>query len=91
MGKYGTGDKNNCTGSYLRKIEYDEIIRNTRRRLPGLRYYYNPEVRFLLVNQSEEKDEIFYNASPYPFKLPKIGPRPPYYVHPRYEPYYPLI
>jgi len=45
----------------------------------------------LLVDQSDEKEEVLYNANPYSFKMPKIGPRPPYYIHPRYEQYYPVI
>ncbi|MGM0901126.1 hypothetical protein [Mesobacillus maritimus] len=52
---------------------------------------YNPEVKLLLVNQSDEKVNVRYNQNKNAFKLPKIGPRPPYYAHPRYEPYYPII
>jgi hypothetical protein len=54
-------------------------------------YYYNPEVQLLLINQSEEKVELQYNSNPSPFLMPKIGPRPPYYCNPRYEPYFPVI
>ncbi|SEM15517.1 hypothetical protein SAMN05192533_101231 [Mesobacillus persicus] len=54
-------------------------------------YVYNPEVKLLLVNQSNEKETVVYNHNPYGFQLPKIGPRPPYYTNPRYEPYYPKI
>lgn len=52
-------------------------------------YYYNSEVKLLLINHSNEKEEVLYN--PYTFHLPKIGPRPPYYCNPRYEQYYPVI
>jgi hypothetical protein len=52
---------------------------------------YNPEVKLLLVNQSDRKVNVLYNQNSNPFRLPKIGPRPPYYAHPRYEPYYPVI
>ncbi|MFB4162821.1 hypothetical protein ACE1TI_03035 [Alteribacillus sp. JSM 102045] len=52
-------------------------------------YTFNPEVKLLLVNESNEKVEVTY--SPYSFELPKIGPRPPYYVYPNYEAYYPII
>nr|WP_198044807.1 hypothetical protein [Lysinibacillus timonensis] len=54
-----------------------------------MEYYYNPEVRLLLINQSKEKEPIKYGTMT--FKLPLIGPRPPYYLNPRYEPYYPAI
>ncbi|MFB3170887.1 hypothetical protein P5G62_027745 [Neobacillus sp. 179-C4.2 HS] len=56
-------------------------------------YYYrlNREVKLLLINHSNEKEEIQYNSNTKPLKMPKIGPRPPYYTNPRYEPYYPVI
>jgi hypothetical protein len=50
-----------------------------------------PGVNLLLVNRSKEKVEVLYNSNSSPFKLPKIGPRPPYYCNPRCEPYYPVI
>ncbi|GAA0497847.1 hypothetical protein GCM10008986_26090 [Salinibacillus aidingensis] len=56
-----------------------------------MQYYYNPEVKLLLINQSNEKDAVIYDENSHPFKAPKIGPRPPYYCYPRYEPYYPVI
>jgi hypothetical protein len=49
------------------------------------------EVKLLLINHSEEKEEILYNSNPYPLQMPKIGPRPPYYCNPRYNQYYPVI
>ncbi len=54
-------------------------------------YEYNPEVKLLLVNHSDEKVQLLYNANPYTWSMPKIGPRPPYYYNPRYEQYYPTI
>jgi len=54
-------------------------------------YQWGREVQLLLVNQSNEKVEVLYNSNPHPFKMPKIGPRPPYYYNPRYEQYYPVI
>ncbi|UOQ93467.1 hypothetical protein MUO14_00210 [Halobacillus shinanisalinarum] len=54
-------------------------------------YQYNPEVKLLLVNHSNEKVRVLYNANPSTWQMPKIGPRPPYYCNPRYEPYYPKI
>ncbi len=54
-------------------------------------YYYNPEVRLLLISQTDEKEQILYNHNSNTWSLPKIGPRPPYYYNPRYKPYYPRI
>ncbi|MDQ0300229.1 hypothetical protein J2S78_002676 [Salibacterium salarium] len=50
-----------------------------------------PEVQLLLVNHSNKRVELLYDDNRDTFKLPKIGPRPPYYCYPRYEPYYPVI
>ncbi|SDI66504.1 hypothetical protein [Alteribacillus bidgolensis] len=52
-------------------------------------YTFSPEVRLLLVNESDETVEVTYLS--YDFVLPKIGPRPPYFAHPSSEPYYPVI
>jgi hypothetical protein len=52
---------------------------------------YTPEVKLLLLPQTDEKELVLYNDNPYSFELPKIGPRPPYYAHPRYEKEYPII
>jgi hypothetical protein len=64
---------------------------NALRRFCMQDYEYNPEVKLLLVNHSDEKVQLLYNANPYTWSMPKIGPRPPYYCHPRYEQYYPTI
>ncbi|WP_176142504.1 hypothetical protein [Halobacillus hunanensis] len=56
-----------------------------------MQYYYNPEVRLLLLPESDEKEKLLYDENPSEFEVPKIGPRPPYYYNPRYEPYYPVI
>ncbi|GIO25867.1 hypothetical protein [Ornithinibacillus bavariensis] len=53
-----------------------------------MRYYYNPEVRLLLIPQSDQKVTVTYTASQNRFKLPLIGPRPPFYTNPIYQPYY---
>ncbi|MFD2762368.1 hypothetical protein [Lentibacillus juripiscarius] len=54
-------------------------------------YYYNPEVNYLLIDRAEGKTEMLYDENPSTWSVPIIGPRPPYYTHPRYEPYYPVI
>jgi hypothetical protein len=54
-------------------------------------FIYNPEVKVLLIDHSDEKVEMLYDSNPYSFKMPKIGPRPPYYCHPQYEQTYPII
>ncbi|GHH99860.1 hypothetical protein [Neobacillus kokaensis] len=58
-----------------------------------MQYYYqlSREAKLLLVNDSKEKEEVVYNSNQQPVKIPLIGPRPPYYANPRYEPYYPVI
>ncbi|MFB6469081.1 hypothetical protein ACE38V_20320 [Cytobacillus sp. Hz8] len=53
--------------------------------------YYSPEVHALLMNYSNEKVAVLYNSNPQPFLLPTIGKRPPFYCHPKYEQYYPVI
>lgn len=52
-------------------------------------YEYNPEVTYLLMNESKEKVEVSYQNNT--FTLPLIGKRPPYYAYPNYEPSYPII
>lgn len=54
-------------------------------------YEYSPKVRVLLMDQSKEKVHVLYNNNPSPFAMPLVGKRPPYFVNPRYEPYYPTI
>jgi hypothetical protein len=54
-------------------------------------FKFYPEIKLLLVNHSDEKEEILYNSNPSSWLMPKIGPRPPYYCNPRYEQYYPVI
>ncbi len=54
-------------------------------------YYYNPEVKFLLASEAPEKQAVQYNADAQPLRLPTIGPRPPYYCNPKYEPYVPVL
>ncbi|WP_199880513.1 hypothetical protein [Bacillus massiliglaciei] len=56
-----------------------------------MEYYYNTEVKYLLINESDEKVEVQYADNAQPFKLPLIGPRPPYYCHPRYVQEFPII
>ncbi|MFD1206344.1 MULTISPECIES: hypothetical protein [Sporosarcina] len=43
----------------------------------------------LLTDDSDEKVTVHYGETT--FRLPKIGPRPPFYYNPRCEPYYPEI
>lgn len=54
-------------------------------------YDYNPEATLLLVNHSNKKVNVLYTANQHMYQLPKIGPRPPYFIHPVYEQYYPII
>lgn len=54
-------------------------------------YYFNQEVKFLLMNNSTNKVDLVYNDNNQAFEMPEIGPRPPYYYNPRYDFYYPII
>ncbi|MDF0727618.1 hypothetical protein PY093_13070 [Cytobacillus sp. S13-E01] len=56
-----------------------------------MQFYYNPEVKLLLIPQSKEIEEMIYANNKNKFNVPKIGPRPPYYYNPRYDQYYPVI
>ncbi|WP_169727339.1 hypothetical protein [Paucisalibacillus globulus] len=53
-------------------------------------YYFNPEVKLLLVNQSDNKVTVRYGNNR-KFHLPEIGPRPPYFTNPTYQQYYPKL
>ncbi|WP_080845882.1 hypothetical protein [Cytobacillus gottheilii] len=53
-----------------------------------LPYYVNLEVKYLLIDETSDKEEVFYANNEIPFELAKIGPRPPYYTNPKYEPYF---
>lgn len=56
-----------------------------------MKYYYNPEVKLLLVNDTKEKVSVLYGADFNVFEMPLIGKRPPYYTNPRYISYFPAI
>lgn len=53
--------------------------------------YYSPDVHFLLLHDQEQKVDMEYIDSAERLQVPLIGPRPPYYIHPVYVPYYPII
>ena len=50
-----------------------------------------PKVALLTADRPDGKVDVRYADNVRPFRLPKIGPRPPYYAHPRHEPYYPIL
>jgi hypothetical protein len=52
-------------------------------------YEFNPEVKLLLVNHSNEKVKMVYMEDSWP--MSKIALRPPYYCYPSYELNYPII
>ncbi|MDR7242675.1 MULTISPECIES: hypothetical protein [Priestia] len=56
-----------------------------------MRYYYSEEVKLLLMDGSNQTVEVTYNSDSQPFLLPLLGPRPPFYVNPRYEKYLPVL
>ncbi|HLU23088.1 hypothetical protein [Lederbergia graminis] len=54
-------------------------------------YYFNPEVKLLLIQQSDEKVKVVYDDNESEFLLPFISARPPFYTNPRYVPEFPII
>jgi hypothetical protein len=58
-----------------------------------MRYYYSEEVKLLLMDGSNQTVEVIYNSDSdsQSFLLPLLGPRPPFYVNPRYEKYLPVL
>lgn len=54
-----------------------------------MRYEFNPEIKLLLINQTDAKVQMVYQ--PNKWHMPKIGPRPPFYTEPTYEAAYPVI
>jgi hypothetical protein len=50
-----------------------------------------PEIRFLVMDESEEKQQTVYANDQTRIEQPVIGPRPPYYTNVRIEKEYPLI
>jgi len=52
-------------------------------------FEFNPIVKWLLVNKSDEKVSVSYLH--HDWLLPIIATRPPFYANPQYKPYYPLI
>ncbi|GIN72720.1 hypothetical protein J14TS2_31950 [Bacillus sp. J14TS2] len=54
-----------------------------------MRVMFNPVIKWLLVNQSNEKVRMEYLQYSWPTSV--IARRPPYYTNPQYEPYYSLV
>ncbi|WP_175384506.1 hypothetical protein [Bacillus sp. FJAT-27225] len=53
--------------------------------------YKNAEVRFLIMDEADGKQPIYYGNNSVRFEQPVIGPRPPFYTNVRYEQEYPVI
>lgn len=53
-------------------------------------YSFSKEADLLLVKQSDDMVKVAY-ADFITLALPVIGPRPPYYAHPRYVGHFPVI
>lgn len=53
-------------------------------------YAFSKKADALLINESDAMVKVAYGDF-FTLNLPLIGPRPPYYAHPRYEGHYPLI
>ncbi|WP_167693383.1 hypothetical protein [Sporosarcina ureae] len=56
-----------------------------------MEYYYSPYVYYLLITDSEEKATMVYGNQFLQVQVPQIGPRPPYYTEPVYEPVLPIM
>ncbi|WP_169871282.1 hypothetical protein [Shouchella patagoniensis] len=52
-------------------------------------FTFYPTVTLLVVNKSNEKEQMSYMH--YSWPVSKIGLRPPFYAHPRYTPEYPVM
>ncbi|GAF23313.1 MULTISPECIES: hypothetical protein [Shouchella] len=48
-----------------------------------------PEVTLLTKSDSSEHERMHYLGDSW--LVPKIGPRPPFYTHPRLDPEYPVL
>lgn len=77
-----------CRFGYWRNTVWMKVL--MKGELLLMHYYYSPKVKLLLMNESTEKETMLY-ADSLKLKVPKIGPRPPYYCHPRYGFYFPVI
>ncbi|MFB4213797.1 hypothetical protein ACE1TH_18040 [Shouchella sp. JSM 1781072] len=54
-----------------------------------MNFTFYPEITLLPSNDESHKERMYYLGDSW--LVPKIGPRPPYYAHPRIEPHYPLV
>ncbi|WJY28118.1 MULTISPECIES: hypothetical protein [Sporosarcina] len=54
-------------------------------------YFVSRKVRCLLIPYSEEKSVIVYGPGFLQVEVPQIGIRPPYYAHPVYDSYLPVL
>lgn len=54
-----------------------------------MKFQIYPEVVWLLVNETNQKEELVYLN--HRWNVPVIGKRPPYYGNPRYTLNYPLV
>lgn len=53
-------------------------------------YSFSKKADALLIKHSDDRVQVSYGDF-FTLEQPLIGPRPPYYEHPRYEGYYPVI
>lgn len=45
-----------------------------------MQYYYNPEVKYLLLTEAYHKEKILYAHNSKPFEAPMIGRDPPHFI-----------
>ncbi|MEK4025238.1 MULTISPECIES: hypothetical protein [unclassified Sporosarcina] len=53
--------------------------------------YFSPYVHYLLLPYSEQTSVLIYGNQFLQVEVPQIGPRPPFYSHPVYDSYLPVI
>lgn len=56
-----------------------------------MKHRIHKEVKLLLIHHLNKKVKMKYDSNSNTLKMPLIGPRPPFYCHPHYEHYYPIL
>ncbi len=56
-----------------------------------LSHYFHPEIRLLLIDQSDQTVQMLYSDNASTWAMPLIGKRPPFYTNPRYTQTFPIL
>ncbi|WP_169793088.1 hypothetical protein [Amphibacillus sediminis] len=54
-------------------------------------HYFHPEIRLLLIDQSDQTVQMLYSDNASTWAMPLIGKRPPFYTNPRYTQTFPIL